>query len=82
MAYYRAKSPPEEAPTTPSFPGRGEIWDTVTAPFAGLLQGLVGKNLNWKQYIRERAKKRRGGPPGTFPGRGPMGWLSRVLTGQ
>ena len=73
---------PPEAPETPQFPGPVDIWDTISAPMAGLWEGLVGKNRNFKQYMLDKARKRRGKPPGQYPGRGPVNWLGRTITGK
>lgn len=87
-AYSRPRGrPAPEQPEQPAQPGqRGigptDIWDTIKAPLAGMWQGLGGRNLNYDQYIREKARKRRGLAPGSYPGRGPMGWLHRVMTGR
>ena len=85
MAYYRPRKPPEDAPDAPNmpdFPGPVDLWDTMMAPLRGLWQGLGGKNLNYDQYIREKARKRRGMAPGSHPRRGPIGWLGRTITGK
>lgn len=89
MAYFRQRKPPATAPETPKapqFPGPVDIgsgiWDTISAPLAGLYQGLVGKNLNYDQWIREKARKRRGRAPGQYPGRGVVNWLGRTITGK
>ncbi len=85
MAYYRPRKPPQdpsEAPAAPQFPGPVDIWDTISAPLAGLWEGLGGKNRNYDQWIREKARKRRGQTPGQYPGRGPVGWLGRTITGK
>ena len=72
MAYYRQRKPPATAPDAPQFPGPVDIWDTISAPLAGLWQGLGGKNLNYDQWIREKARKRRGLPTQR------RGWLGRI----
>ena len=85
MAYYRPRKPPEDpqnAPDMPAFPGPGDIWSTMKAPLAGLWEGLAGKNRNFEQYMAEKARKRRGKAPGQYPGRGPIGWLGRTITGR
>lgn len=82
MAYYRPRKSPENAPDMPPFPGPGDVWDTMMAPLAGLWQGLGGKNLNYDQWIREKARKRRGQTPGSYRGRGPVNWLGRTITGK
>lgn len=82
MAYYRPRKPPEDAPDMPPFPGPVDLWDTMKAPLAGLWEGLVGKNRNYDQYVREKLRRRRGMAPGSYPGRGPVGWLGRTITGK
>lgn len=69
-----------EAPKAPQFPGPVDIgygiWDTIKAPLAGLWQGLVpGKNLNFEEYVRQQARKRRGR-------RVADNWLVRTITGK
>lgn len=83
MAYYRPRKPPENAPEQPAqYPSAGSVWDLIRAPMAGLYQGLLGKNLDYDAYIRERARKKKGLPPGSYPGRGPISWLGRTMTGK
>lgn len=90
MAYYRPRKPPEQPIPTeqppdttgmPNFPGPRDIWDTMKAPLTGLWQGLAprflgGKNLNFEQYVREQARKRRGFVPQR---RAADSWLARVI---
>lgn len=72
----------------PDFPGPYDIWDTISAPLAGLWQGLAprlmgGKNLNFEQYVREKARKRKGQWHGTTPpGQVPTNWLGRAVKGR
>ena len=85
MAYNFPRNPrksPEETSGDPQFPGPVDIWDTIKSPLAGLWQGLGGKNLNYEQYVREKARKRRGQAPGSYSGRGLRGWLGRTITGK
>ena len=85
MAYYNPRKPPtspESAPDVPSFPGPVDIWDTMKAPLAGLWEGLVGKNRNYEQYVREKMRRRQGQVPGQYPARGVRGGLGRPLTGR
>lgn len=86
MAYSRPRNPPATTPEASQFPGPVDIghgiWDTISAPLAGLWQGLGGKNLNYDQWIREKARKRRGQTPGKYPGRGPVNWLGRTIMGK
>jgi len=85
MAYYKAR--PEDAqnaPATPQvqYPGPVDIWDTMRAPLAGLWEGLAGKNRTWEQYMYDKKGKKRGRAPGQYPGRGPVNWLRRTITGK
>lgn len=85
MAYNFPRKPPQEpenAPGTPAFPGPVDIWDTMKAPLSGLWEGLVGKNRSYEQHVREKMRRRRGGAPGRYPRRGPIGWLRRTITGK
>lgn len=75
MAYSRPrnpKKPPAEAPEAQQSLGLIDAWDAFISPLTGLWEGGVGKNRKHDQYVRERARKRRGR---STPGKG---WLGRI----
>ncbi len=90
MAYNFPRNPrksPEETPEGPQLPGIGDIWDTIKAPMAGLWQGLVprtlgGKNLNFEEYVRQQARKRRFLNRGNYRRVAASNWLTRTTTGK
>ena len=62
-------------------PSKGkEIIDSITAIPHGLFQGTLGPNLTYDQWRYQRNRRRKGLPPGQFPGRGLVNWLQRLLT--
>jgi len=85
MAYYRPRKPSNDV--SEDIPENSQqqelrpidIWETIKSPFAGFFKG---KNLTYEQYLREKKRKKRGLPPGKYPGRGITNWLSRTITGR
>jgi len=73
VAYSKSRQPKNPVQTpVPSNPseslGIKDVWDTIRAPFAGMIEGLTGGDLTYEENLR----KKRGEP---VPRRN---WLQRV----
>jgi len=82
MAYYNARNPQQNpgqqnAPDFQSIPG--QLWEALRSGAAGFKQGLIGKDLSFEQWQRERKRRQQGIPPQQYPSRN---WLERLIRGR